>query len=85
MSLEQRNNFENYVKTEFLSIFNKLPNVVITHENSEQNPCLQVLDFACGAFGYKYNTKRLGEDSEIYTRLINSKIKLEKTDLFKPK
>jgi len=84
MSISQRENFENYIKTEFFSIFQKIPKVDIIHENSTQNECLQVLDFVCGAFGYKYNTQKLRENSEIYTEIIKNKIFLEKNDLFKP-
>ena len=83
MSLSQRENFESYIKTEFLSIFNRLPNVKIIHENSKENPALQALDFICGAFGYKYNTAKLKDDAELYTNIIKSRIVIERDNLFK--
>lgn len=83
MSISQRENFENYIKTEFFSIFQKIPKVDIIHESSTQNECLQVLDFICGAFGYKYNTAKLNDEAEYYTNFIKSRIILEKKDLFK--
>ncbi len=85
MSSAQRENFETYVKTEFLSLFQRLPEVTISHELSEQNECLQVTDFVCGAFGYKYNTARLSGDCSRYTEIIKEKVRVEKTDLFKEK
>ncbi|HLC79297.1 MAG TPA: DUF3800 domain-containing protein [archaeon] len=83
MSSTQRNNFESYIKTEFFSIFNEVPRIEIIHENSMANEGIQVTDFICGAFGYKYNTRNLGLDCERYTKIICEKIKLEKNDLFK--
>jgi len=83
MSISQRENFENYIKTEFLSIFQKIPKVKIAHESSTQNECLQVLDFICGAFGYKYNTAKQQEGAGYYTSLIKNQIVTEKFDLFK--
>lgn len=83
MSIFQKENFENYIKTEFFAIFQKIPKVSIAHESSTQNECLQVLDFVCGAFGYKYNTARLDGDAEYYTNLIKNKVIVEKNDLFK--
>ena len=83
MSLPQRQNFESYIKTEFLSIFQKLPKVEIVHESSGQNGCLQVVDFISGAFGYKYNTAKLENNSNKYTKLIKQKITFEKDDLFR--
>lgn len=85
MSKVQRENFENYVKTEFLSLFQHLPKLEIKHDSSEHNECLQVTDFICGAFGYKYNTLNLSSESDKYTLIIQSKIKIEKVDLFKNK
>lgn len=83
MSLWQRQNFEAYVKTEFLSIIRKLPKVEILHENSQQNPCLQVADFVCGAFGYKYNTAQLQAGAEKYLNIVKRRIIIERCDLFK--
>ncbi|MDP3026280.1 MAG: hypothetical protein Q8N63_01120, partial [Nanoarchaeota archaeon] len=83
MSISQRENFENYIKTEFFAIFQKIPKISISHESSIQNECLQVLDFICGAFGYKYNTARLDSNAEYYTDLIKNRIMAEKSDLFK--
>ncbi|MBU3912947.1 MAG: DUF3800 domain-containing protein [Nanoarchaeota archaeon] len=85
MSSSQRENFQNYIKTEFLSIFQKLPKVDISHECSGQNNSLQVIDFICGAFGYKYNTSKLSEGSDRYVKVIKDKIIIEKDDLFKNK
>ncbi|MBI2128772.1 DUF3800 domain-containing protein [Candidatus Woesearchaeota archaeon] len=83
MSSSQRENFESYVKTEFLYLFSVLPNVTIVHESSQCNEALQVSDFVCGAFGYKYNTAKLKENCNHYTGLISNKIKIEKNDLFR--
>ena len=83
MSKSQCENFESYIKTEFLSIFKEIPQVKIVHESSQNNSCLQVIDFICGAFGYKYNTRNLKGDHDHYTNLIKDRIVLEKTDLFK--
>lgn len=82
MSPSQRSNFENYVMTEFIYKFKQLPKVEIRHEVSTNNPGLQVTDFVCGAFGYKYNTKKLATDCDVYTKIIGSKVRLERTDLF---
>lgn len=83
MSPAQRENFELYVKTEFLSLFNQLPKLRIVHESSAHNECLQVVDFICGAFGYKYNTAQLGKDCETYTGIIKKITLVEKNDLFR--
>ena len=83
MSPKQRENFEQYIKTEFVYLFEKLPEVRITHEVSDNNPGLQVTDFICGAFGYKYNTTNLGEGSDQFTSIINHRIEIEKSDLFR--
>lgn len=85
MSPNQRINFENYLKTEFFSLFNVIPEVEIVHEISHNNPGLIVTDFICGAFGYKYNTAKLKNDFNCYTDMIQKKIKIEKNDLFKKK
>ena len=83
MSRSQRENFETYIKTQFLSIFQQLPKVEIRHESSEYNSCLQVIDFICGAFGYKYNTKHQKDDCERYVEIIKDKIIIERKDLFR--
>lgn len=83
MSAKQRDNFESYVKTEFFFLFNAIPRVDITHESSKHNECLQVVDFICGAFGYKYNTSKLSGDCNHYTGIITKNIKVEKNDLFR--
>jgi hypothetical protein len=85
MSSSQRENFETYVQTEFLSLFQTLPEITIKHEISEGNECLQVVDFVCGAFGYKYNTAQLKEGCTRYTELVKERIRVEKADLFKEK
>ena len=85
MSTSQRENFKNYINTEFLYRFMKVPSLKITHENSNSNEALQVTDFICGAFGYKYNTAHMKGDFEYYTKLIKTKIILEKNDFFKKK
>jgi hypothetical protein len=85
MSANQRENFESYVKTEFLAIFKQLPTLEIVHAPSSCNSCLQVVDFICGAFGYKYNTMNLKNDAEHYVTIIAKNIKLEKNDFFKEK
>lgn len=82
MSINQKENFETYVNTEFFSTFNLLPELPkIIHKNSTSDSCLQVVDFVCGAFGYKYNT--LFDDRDRFAEIIRSKILIEKTDLFK--
>jgi len=83
MSKYQRNNFENYIKTEFLSIFKDIPELTIYHEASDSNCGIQVTDFICGAFGYKYNTKKLKGDYDKYLKIIKDRIALERDDLFK--
>ena len=83
MSASQTENFENYIKTEFFYIFRNLPNLKIEHHNSCSDEGLQVLDFICGAFGYKYNTAGLSENSDYYANIIKNKIIIEKNDLFK--
>jgi hypothetical protein len=83
MSQSQQVNFENYVKTEFLHLFSDLPDLEILHENSLNNPGLQVHDFIVGAFGYKYNTRERRDDAERYVQIIASKIQLERNDFFK--
>jgi hypothetical protein len=85
MSQGQRENFEQYVKTEFLSVFKSIPRLNIKHKNSHENGGLQVTDFVCGAFGYKYNTAKLKGDFEIYTGIVKNKVMMEKNDLFKKK
>ncbi len=85
MSLGQRENFESYIKTEFLSIFKEIPNLKIVHENSCNDGGLQVIDFICGAFGYKYNTSSLEGDFDHYLAIIKDKVVLEKHDMFKKK
>ena len=83
MSPTQRDNFESYIKTEFLFRFKEVPNLSIIHENSDSNEALQVIDFICGAFGYKYNHAKLKGDFEHYTNIIKGKIKEERKDFFK--
>lgn len=78
MSQKQRDNFEEYIKTQFFQLFERLPDVKITHEYSHNNQGLLVTDFICGSFGYKYNQK----DNK-YTEMITKKIIIEKNDLFK--
>lgn len=82
MSLSQRANFENYIKTEFLSIFKQIPKLKITHKDSCNDGGLQVIDFVCGAFGYKYNTCKLKGEFEKYTNIFKEKIIIEKNDMF---
>lgn len=85
MSLNQIENFENYIKTEFLMLFSFIPDVKILHEMSQNRQELQVADFICGAFGYKYNTAKLKGDCAYYTSMISDRIRIEKSDLFKEK
>lgn len=82
MSKSQRENFENYIKTEFLYLFKEIPDMLISHEDSQTNEGLQVTDFISGAFGYKYNTLNLQKDSDYYVSIIQNKVKIEKNDLF---
>jgi hypothetical protein len=42
-------------------------------ESSERNSSLQVVDYVCGAFGYKYNV-----NLDFYSQIIRNKVKLEK-------
>lgn len=85
MSKTQVENFESYIKTEFFSIFQEIPILDIIHESSQNNGGIQVADFICGAFGYKYNTAKLKGDCEQYTKIIQPKVVIEKTNLFKKK
>ena len=83
MSPAQRENFENYIKTEFFYYFKKMPEVKINHELSHSIPGLQVVDFICGAYGYKYNTAKLKGDYDHYVKIIKNRVEVEKSDLFK--
>lgn len=83
MSPLQRKSFETYTKTKFLSVFNKIPKINLIHDSSIGNEGLQVVDFICGAFGYKYNTARLEGDFNRYSNIIKNKIAVERNDLFK--
>ena len=85
MSTSQMENFQTYIQTEFYFRFKEVPKLKIIHENSNCNEALQVTDFICGAFGYKYNTAHVKGDFEHYTNLIKGKVILEKNDLFKKK
>ncbi len=83
MSNRQYENFEAYIKTEFLSRFGDIPSIRIFQESSHNSSCLQVIDFICGSFGYKYNTMKLKQGSGYYTNMIRDKIIMEKNDFFK--
>jgi hypothetical protein len=85
MSNSQRQNFEDYIKTEFFNLFKKIPTININHENSESNGGLQVIDFIAGSFGYKYNSLSSIDEGDRYIEIFKSKIIMEKTDLFKEK
>jgi len=85
MSRDQIGNFEMYAKTEFLKKFNNFPDFSITHESSSSNECLQVVDFICSAFGYKYNRMGLRKGCDEYTKIFQGKIALEYRDFFKEK
>ena len=74
----QMEKFEDYIKTEFFSLFRQIPDVKIRHDASHNNAALQVTDFVCSAFGYKYNTAGLKGECSKYTDIIQVKIKLEK-------
>jgi len=76
-------NFGDYIKTEFYSLYSSLPKLEINHDNSLQNGGLQVTDFICGAFGYKYNKKKLSDGCDEYTRIIQKRIVSERSDFFK--
>jgi len=83
MSPPQRINFEMYTKTKFLSVFNKIPSLTLTHDNSNSNEGLQVVDFISGAFGFKYNTTGMKGNFNNYTNIIKNKIVMERNDLFR--
>lgn len=83
MSAQQIELFEQYIKTEFLMLFREIPDVRIIHEDSKGNPALQVVDFICGAFGYKYNIKKLGIGCDRFTGIIRDKLRVEKECLKK--
>lgn len=85
MSQYQRIKFEGYIQTEFFSIFREIPVLKINHDSSESNYGLQVTDFVIGAFGYKYNRKKMKDEHNKYTNIIRNKIVLEKNDLFNKK
>jgi hypothetical protein len=78
MSASQTKAFEQYIQTEFYATFREIPEVRIVHEDSKCSPALQVVDFICGAFGYKYNVKKLGEGCEKFTGIIRNKVRIEK-------
>ncbi|MCA9496333.1 MAG: DUF3800 domain-containing protein [Nanoarchaeota archaeon] len=48
----------------------------IIHKNSEEEPLLQIVDFLCGAFGYKFNSNR--EDNNRYVNIIKNIIVKER-------
>jgi len=67
-----RDDFDNYLK---LKLKDKLSscNLIIKHENSLSEPCLQVLDFASWSIFRKYES----EDSSFYD-IIKDKISIKK-------
>ncbi len=85
MSKNQMENFRAYIETEFVYLFNKVPKINVVHVSSAGHPGLQVTDFICGAFGYKYNTAKQKGDCESYINLFKDKVIIEKNDLFKKK
>ncbi len=85
MSSKQRAFFENYIRTTFFDFFQTLSDIVIVHELSYNKPVLQVADFVCGAFGYKYNTLDLKDGCEYYINIIKEKIEIELINIFKKK
>ncbi len=60
-SKSQIKEFQEYVNEYF-----KGPNVL--HKDSQEEPLLQIADFLCGAFGYKFNSGR--KDQDRYTNKI---------------
>jgi hypothetical protein len=85
MPFSKIENFEDYIKTEFYSLYSSVPKLLINHDNSIQNGGLQATDFVCGAFGYKYNKKNLESGCDEYTKIIQKRIVLERHDFFKKK
>ncbi len=82
MSSKQIDFFENYIRTTFFDFFQTLSDIVIVQEFSHNKPVLQVADFVCGAFGYKYNTLDLKDGYEYYINIIKEKIEFEIKDIF---
>ncbi|MEM0301823.1 MAG: DUF3800 domain-containing protein [Archaeoglobaceae archaeon] len=54
MSREQRADFDHYFKTRLYNNCKILKRVDITHEDSQQNPGLQIADFVAGAIFRRY-------------------------------
>ena len=77
MTSRQREDLKVKLKQELKHIFNKTAKAEINHEDSKGNDALQVVDFICGAFGYKYNTAKQEGNSEMYVSLISKRIKFE--------
>jgi hypothetical protein len=81
MSSSQREHFESYIRTEFFALFKEAPLLRIVHEDSCDNPGLQVVDFVTGSFGYKYNTlpSQRSHDKDHYLAIIAQRVIVEKT------
>lgn len=77
MTARQREELRYGLRQELNHIFSKTANAEISHEDSKENSALQVIDFICGAFGYKYNTSKEGVNSNRYTSIICKRIKFE--------
>ena len=58
---------------EYVNEYFKGPEVL--HKDSKEEPLLQLADFVCGAFGYKFNSKR--EDCNRYVDKIKIKLTRE--------
>lgn len=78
MPFAEQQKFEDYIKMQIILLFKESPHVLFEQEVSQNNAALQVTDFICGAFGYKYNTSKQGKGYSAYTDIIKAKIRLEK-------
>jgi len=52
---KHRENFDNYLDWKITELLGGLKELNITHRDSYQDPCLQAVDFVCGAVYRCYN------------------------------
>jgi len=71
-----RDNFDTYIDRNIRKMFESLRKIEIKHISSEQDLCLQAVDFVCGAVSYKYR-----HNDSRYFDIIKKKFR-EKQELF---
>jgi len=64
---KHRENFDNYLDWKITELLDGLKELNITHRDSYQDPCLQAVDFVCGAIYRCYN-----RDDPKYFEMINN-------------